>query len=59
MRLELPPIERVRRLTPLEAPNVGGALKPRAASSSMIVIGEVAGALHGWPLVLSAAAVEV
>jgi hypothetical protein len=60
MQLELPPVERVRRLTPAGAPDVGDALGLLAAAgSSVIVIGEVAGALHGWPLVLSAAAIEV
>ncbi len=59
--LELEPLERVRRLTPIGAPDVGDALGLLAAatSSSVIVIGEVAGALHAWPLVLSAAAIEV
>ncbi|MGZ6617569.1 MAG: helix-turn-helix domain-containing protein, partial [Solirubrobacteraceae bacterium] len=59
--LELEPIERVRRLTPIGAPDVGDALEllAAAAGSSVIVIGEVAGALHGWPLVLGAAVIEV
>ncbi len=60
MQLGLSPIERVRRLTPPGAPDVGDALEMLAAAGPpVIVIGEVAGALHGWPLVLSAAAIEV
>lgn len=60
MQLELEPIERVRRLTPAGAPDVGGALELLAAADPpVIVIGEVAGALRGWPLVLRAAAIEV
>ena len=57
---ELPPIERVRRLTPAGAPDVGAAVELLAAAGpSVVVIGEVAGALHGWPLVLSAATIEL
>jgi transcriptional regulator with XRE-family HTH domain len=60
MQSELPPIERVRRLTPAGAPDLGDALGVLAAAgSSVIVIGELAGALHGWPLVLGAATIEV
>lgn len=60
MQLDLTPIERVRRLTPAGAPDVGDALELLAvAGPPVIVIGEVAGALHGWPLVLSAAAIEL
>ncbi len=60
MQLELPPIERVRRLTPAGAPDVGDALELLAAAGpSVIVIGEVAGALHGWPLVLTAPVIEL
>ena len=60
MQHELQPIERVRRLTPAGAPDVGAALELLAAAgASVIVIGEVAGALHGWPLALRAAAIEV
>jgi hypothetical protein len=39
---------------------VGGALELLAAADRpVIVIGEVAGALHAWPLLLRAAAIEV
>jgi hypothetical protein len=60
MQLELEPIERVRRLTPAGAADVAGALELLAAvDPPAIVIGEIAGALHGWPLVLDATAIEV
>jgi transcriptional regulator with XRE-family HTH domain len=60
MQRELLPIERVRRLTPAGAPDVGDALELLAAAGPpMIVIGEVAGALHGWPLVLRGPVIEV
>ena len=53
MQLELDPLERVRRLTPLGAPDIGAGLSELAAAGVFgLVIGEVAGALHGWPLVL-------
>ncbi len=55
------PVERVRQLSPPGA--FGGIAAVLAAvadaRSPVIVIGEVAGALHGWPLVLSGNAVEV
>jgi transcriptional regulator with XRE-family HTH domain len=59
-QLELDPLERVRRLTPPGAADLAGTLELLAAADlPVIVIGEVAGALHGWPLVLGADAVEV
>jgi transcriptional regulator with XRE-family HTH domain len=61
VQLERTPAERVRRLT---AP--GASIDPVAALEALagtdapaIVIGEVAGALHGWPLVLSDRPTEV
>ncbi len=60
MQLELDPLERVRRLTPPGAPNIAGGLSELAAAGALgLVIGEVAGALHGWPLVLGSATIEV
>ncbi len=55
------PVERVRQLSP---PGVFGdivaVLRALAdARAPVIVIGEVAGALHGWPLVLSGNAVDL
>jgi DNA-binding XRE family transcriptional regulator len=60
MQLDRTPVQRVRRLTPAGAfdvvPVLDGLAKNRG---SVIVIGEVAGALHGWPLVLGGDTVEV
>ncbi len=48
------PVERVRRLTAPEGPDVMAVLEALAHTGApAIVIGELAGALHGWPLVLS------
>lgn len=59
-QLELDPVERVRRLTPPGSADLAGTLELLAAAdSSAIVIGEVAGALHGWPLVLGGDSVEL
>jgi transcriptional regulator with XRE-family HTH domain len=60
MQLDLTPIERVRRLTPPGSSDIAGALEQLAAvDPRAIVVGEVAGALHGWPLVLRASAIEL
>jgi transcriptional regulator with XRE-family HTH domain len=60
MQLELDPLERVRRLTPPGAPDIAAGLSELAAAGVFgLVIGEVAGALHGWPLVLSSSTIEV
>ena len=55
------PVERVRQLSP---PGVFGDIVAvltalADARAPVIVIGEVAGALHGWPLVLSGNAVDL
>jgi transcriptional regulator with XRE-family HTH domain len=59
-QLDCEPAQRVRRLTPpggFDAVPVLQALTdPRLPA---IVLGEVAGALHGWPLVLDGDAVEI
>ncbi len=60
MQLELDPLERVRRLTPTGAPDIAAGLSELAAADVLgLVIGEVAGALHGWPLVLGSSTIEV
>jgi len=60
MQLELDPLARVRRLTAPGAPDVAAALSELAAAdASAIVVGEVAGALHGWPLVLGSPLLEL
>jgi len=60
-QLERTPAERVRQLTSAAVfVDVLAALESLADSrASVIVIGEVAGALHGWPLVLGSDVVEV
>lgn len=60
VQLELEPLERVRRLMPPGSGDLVGTLELLAAAElSAVVVGEVAGALHGWPLVLGVTAVEV
>jgi len=52
--------QRVRRLIPRGASGVVSVLEALAESRApVIVIGEVAGALQGWPLVLGTDTVEV
>ncbi len=47
------PVARVRRLTALGGPDAVAVLEALADTGApAIVIGELAGALHGWPLVL-------
>jgi transcriptional regulator with XRE-family HTH domain len=59
-QLDCEPVERMRRLT---LPGVGDVVPVLEALAEIavpaIVIGEVAGALHGWPLVLGGDPVEV
>jgi transcriptional regulator with XRE-family HTH domain len=60
LQLELDPLERVQRLSPPGSPDVVASLRALAASRrDAVVIGEVAGALQGWPLVLSGEVIEV
>lgn len=60
LQLELDPIDRVRRLTPPGSPDVAAALGALAVSAQhLVLIGEVAGALHGWPLVIDGGLIEV
>lgn len=60
VQLGLEPAQRVRRLTPPGGFDVVDILEAFAdAQTSAVVIGEVAGALDGWPLVLSGHAIEV
>jgi transcriptional regulator with XRE-family HTH domain len=54
VQLERSPVERLRSLTPPGAPDLVPALELLSEiEAPAVVIGEVAGALHGWPLVLS------
>jgi transcriptional regulator with XRE-family HTH domain len=61
VQLGLNPIERVRELSaPSVFDNIVAVLAAVAgAGAPAIVIGEVAGALHGWPLVLGGDTVEM
>ena len=59
LQLELDPLDRVRQLTPSGAPDLADALSQLCVSSQhLVVIGEVAGALEGWPLVLGGGSIE-
>jgi transcriptional regulator with XRE-family HTH domain len=54
VQLERPPAERIQSLSPPGAPDLVPLLTALSeADVSAVVIGEAAGALHGWPLVLS------
>jgi transcriptional regulator with XRE-family HTH domain len=60
MQLELDPLERVRRLTHPGAPDIAAALSELAGAGVQgLIIGDVAGALHGWPLVLGSSTIKV
>jgi len=60
LQLELDPLDRVRRLTPPGSPDLVAGLSALAAASQyLVVIGDVAGAIQGWPLALSDGAIEV
>ena len=60
LQLELDPLERLRRLTPPGSPDIVAGLSALAASDRpVVVIGEIAGALNGWPLVLGGDVIEV
>lgn len=59
LQLEIDPLDRVRRLTPSGSPDLADALSQLCVSSQhLVVIGEVAGALEGWPLVLGGGTIE-
>jgi transcriptional regulator with XRE-family HTH domain len=60
MQLELDPLERVQRLTPPGTRDIAAALSELAAAAVPgLIIGEVAGALHGWPLVLGSLTIDM
>ncbi len=61
-QLRLDPVERVKRLTPAwaaEGFDPLGTLTELAGQARFVVIGDVAGALHGWPIVLGARTLHV
>jgi transcriptional regulator with XRE-family HTH domain len=60
LQLDLDPLDRVRRLTPSGSPDLASALCQLSVSAQhLVVVGEVAGALQGWPLVLDGGAIDV
>jgi transcriptional regulator with XRE-family HTH domain len=60
LQLELDPLERLRRLTPPDSPDLASALSDLTVSADhLVVVGEVAGAIQGWPLVLRGGAIDV
>lgn len=60
MHLDVESLDRVRRLTPADAPDIAGTVGLIAALDlPVIVIGQVAGALHGWPLLLREPTIEL
>lgn len=60
VQLELAPLERLRRLNASGHGDLVCAVEALAAADvPALVVGEVAGALHGWPLVLGGDVIEV
>lgn len=60
MQLELDPLDRLRRLTPAGSPDLATGVEAVAAAGAYgVLVGEVAGALQGWPLVLGGGGMEV
>jgi transcriptional regulator with XRE-family HTH domain len=59
-QLELDPLDRLRGLTPAGSPNLATGVEAMAAASAHgVLVGEVAGAVQGWPLVLGGGGMEV
>jgi len=60
LQLELDPIDRLRRLTPAGSPDLAAGVEAVATVGAWgVLVGEVAGALQGWPLVLGGEGIEV
>jgi transcriptional regulator with XRE-family HTH domain len=60
LQLELDPLDRLRRLTPGGSPDLAAGVEALAAASAYgVLVGEVAGAVQGWPLVLGGGGLEV
>jgi len=60
MQLELDPLDRLRRLTPARSPDLATGVEAMAAAGAYgVLVGEVAGAVQGWPLVLGGGGMEV
>lgn len=59
LQLDLDPLDRVGQLTPPGSSDLASALSQLSVSAQhLVVIGEVAGALQGWPLVLGGSVIE-
>jgi transcriptional regulator with XRE-family HTH domain len=61
-QLHLTPAERVRRLTPawaVEGFDPLGVLEQLAGQARFVVVGDVAGALWGWPIMLGSRRLEI
>jgi transcriptional regulator with XRE-family HTH domain len=61
-QLKLDPAERVRRLAPAWAArgfDPVGVLEQLAGRARFVVIGDVAGALHGWPVMLGSRKLQI
>jgi transcriptional regulator with XRE-family HTH domain len=60
LQLELDPIDRLRRLTPAGSPDLAAGVEALATVGAWgVLVGEVAGALQGWPLLLGGEGMEV
>lgn len=61
-QLRLAPVERLRRLTPMwavEGFDPLGVLERLAGQARFVVVGDVAGALWGWPIMLGSKRLEI
>jgi transcriptional regulator with XRE-family HTH domain len=60
LQLDLDAVDRLRRLTPAGSPDLAAGVEAMAAASAYgVLVGEAAGALQGWPLVLGGGSMEV
>lgn len=60
LQLELDPLDRLRHLTAAGSPDLAAGVEAMAAVSAYgVLVGEVAGALQGWPLVVGGGGMEV
>jgi transcriptional regulator with XRE-family HTH domain len=60
LQLDLDPLDRLRRLAPTGSPDLAEGVEAIAGASAYgVLVGEVAGALQGWPLVLSGGGMKV
>jgi catechol 2,3-dioxygenase-like lactoylglutathione lyase family enzyme len=61
LQLDLDPLDRLHRLTPTGWPDLTAGVEAIATASSAygVLVGEVAGVIQGWPLVLGGGGMEV